>query len=548
MIDLVKAREPVRRALVTRREELTPGNRLLSRVVLLFSLGAALSRGRSLLPRTPQDQTLITAGAGAYGAVTALLTEGAITLLSRPLGRHRLAAAGLLGALGGAGFLADRKGLARGSVTAAAATGAQVLGAGALGGELAVGAWSLVPRRQRHEITNRAVTAAISAGSAAAALRSKLSEPSDLIKATIIYDRLPTVSGGEGSLLPLENIDREGRKFLGCATSAERIAEVMGEEDVTSPIRVFAGLASAETPEERARLAVAELERLGGLERRRVVVYSPAGTGLVNPVAPETEEFMMRGDVASLVVQYSQKRSLRARKDLELAGQSLRLTLEELGKAIGRRNGGKPELMVYGESLGAWAVAQAIAEGGSASIRGLGIDRGVILGVPYPARLKLRRVQEAGDPLPEGVAILTNLDEVVTLPREEQEKIRYLVYTHPEDPVGNFEGTSMAWRRPTFLQKGKRHKRIPGGMRWYPVITFLQLLFDLKNGTGSVGTFSAYGHDYRLEIPALFRIACGHADVTDRQLRAIEDQTQRSADEQASREDRARVGVRGARA
>jgi hypothetical protein len=216
-------------------------------------------------------------------------------------------------------------------VTAAATTGVQVLGAGALGGELGVGAWGLVPSRQRHEITNRAVTAAISAGSAAVALRSNLSEPSDLIKATIIYDRLATVSGSDGSLLPLESIDREGRKFLGCATSPERIAEVMGEEDVKSPIRVFAGIGSAETPEERARLAVAELERLGGLERRRVVVYSPAGTGLVNPVPPETEEYMMRGDVASLVVQYSQKRSVRARKDLQLASESFRLTLEELG-------------------------------------------------------------------------------------------------------------------------------------------------------------------------------------------------------------------------
>jgi uncharacterized membrane protein len=540
----VNAREPVRRVLATSREELTPGNRLLARVVLLFSLGAALSRGRSLLPRTNQDQALITAGAGAYGALTGLLTEGAVTLLARPLGRRRLAAAGLLGAVGGLGFLADRKGLARGNVSSAAAAGAQVLGTGALGGELAVGAWGLVPRRQRNEITNRAVTAAISAGSAAAALRSKLSEPSDLVKATIIYDRLETVSGGEGSLLPLENIDREGRKFLGCAASPELIAEVMGEDDVKSPIRVFAGLGSADTPEDRARLAVEELERLGGLERKRVIVYSPAGTGLVNPVAPEVEEFMMRGDVASLVVQYSQKRSMRARKDLELAGQSFRLTLEELGKAIGRRNGGKPELVVYGESLGAWAVAQAIAAGGSESIRGLGIDRGAILGLPYPARVKLRKVQESGDPLPDGIAILSNLDEVVTLPREEQEKIRYLVYTHPEDPVGNFEGVSMAWRRPAFLQKGKRHKRIPGGMRWYPVITFLQLLFDLKNGTGSVGTFSAYGHDYRLELPALLRIAWGHGDVTDRQLRAIEDQTQRSADEQTAREDRARVGMR----
>ncbi len=529
-----------------RGEELTPARRALTRVLLLASLGMGLSRGRSLLPRTAQDQKLVSAGAGAVGAAAALLAEGAIALLSRPLGRRRLVAASALGAAGGAAYLLERQGRVRGEAASAAATGAQVLGAAALGGELGVGLWGRVPRRQRNEITNRAVTAAIAAGSAAGALRSKLGEPSDLIKATILYDRLPTVSGGEGSLLPLEHVDREGRKFLGCAPSAERIAEVMGE-DAQDPIRVFAGVGSAETPEERARLAVAELERLGGFERSRVVVYCPAGTGLVNPVAPEAEEYLCRGDVASIAVQYSQKRSLRARKDLEVAQETFGLVLQELGGAISGGNGRRPEIVVYGESLGAWVIAEAIAAGGADSIRGLGIDRGAIIGVPYPARVKLRRVRDAGRPLPEGVAIHSSLDELVLLPREDKERIRYLVYTHPEDPVGNFEGTSMAWRRPSWLVKGERHARIPGGMRWYPGITYLQLLFDLKNGTGSTGVFSAYGHDYRLELPALLRIAWGHLDVTDRQLRAIEDATAASADEQAAREDRARVGVRTAR-
>jgi len=527
-------------------EQLTPARRALTRVLLLASLAMGLSRGRSLLPRTPQDQQLITAGSGAMGAVAALIAEGAVALLSRALGRRRLVAAAVLGAAGGAAHMAERRGLARGEAAAAAATGAQVLGAAALGGELGVGAWGRIPRRQRNELTNRATTAAIAAASAAGALRSKLAEPSDLIKATILYDRLPTVSGGEGSLLPLQHIDREGRKFLGCAPSAERIAEVIGE-DAQDPIRVFAGIGSAETPQERAALAVAELERLGGLERSRIVVYCPAGTGLVNPVAPEAEEYLSRGDVASIVVQYSQKRSLRARKDLEVAQETFGLVLEELGKAIGGGNGKRPEIVVYGESLGAWVIAEAIAAGGAASIRGLGIDRGAIIGVPFPARLKLRRVRDAGEPLPEGVAIHSSLDELVMLTPEEKERIRYLVYTHPEDPVGNFEGTSMAWRQPGWLRKGSRHPRIPGGMRWYPGITYLQLLFDLKNGTGSTGVFSAYGHDYRLELPALLRIAWGHPDVSDRQLRGIEDATAASAEEQAQREDRARVGVRTAR-
>ena len=464
--------------------DLSPARRAFARVLLLATVSMGLSRGPSLLPRTPQDQALVTAGAGALGAVAALVSEGLVTLLARVLGGRRLVAHGGRrrrwgrGGRGPEGTDPEQPGRRGRERRAGAGRRRPRRRAG-------VGGWGLVPRRQRHEISNRALTAAIAAGSAAGALRSKLAEPSDLVKATILYDRLPSVSGGEGSLLPIEDVDREGRKFVGCATSPERIAAVMGENDVQSPIRVFAGLGSADTPEERARLAIAELVRLGGLDKKRIVVFSPAGTGLVNPVAPEAEEFMSRGDVGSVCVQYSQKRSVRARKDLALAQETFRLVLEELDRAVGGRNGNRPEIVVYGESLGAWVIAEAIAEGGAGSIRGLGIDRGAILGVPFPVRSKLRRVLEAGEPLPDGVAIHSNLDEVVTLPKAAQEAIRYLVYTHPEDPVGNFEGVSMAWRRPRFLRAGHRHKRVPKRMRWYPVITFLQLLFDLKNGTGA---------------------------------------------------------------
>jgi uncharacterized membrane protein len=318
--------------------------------------------------------------------------------------------------------------------------------------------------------------------------------------------------------------------------------------DALDPIRVFAGLDHAETPQERAALAVAELLRLGALERSRIVFYCPTGAGLVDPVAVETEELMCLGDVASVAVQYANKRSVRAMKALPVARETWRSFLEQLGAALAMSNGTRPELVVYGESLGAWVIAEAIAERGAGAIHGLGIDRGALIGVPYPARVKLRAVRDAGDPLPEGVAIHSSLDELVTLSDEEQARIRYLVFTHPEDPVGLYSGRNLIWQRPEWLERGKgRSKRIPGAMRWWPGVTWLQLLFDLKNGTGSLETFSAYAHDYRLELPALLRIAWGHGDVSDEQLQAIEHETVRLAARQAEREERAKVGLRSRR-
>ena len=73
-----------------------------------------------------------------------------------------------------------------------------------------------------------------------------------------------------------------------------------------------------------------------------------------------------------------------------------------------------------------------------------------------------------------------------------------------------------------------------------PGITWLQLLFDVKSASGSGPQFAAYAHDYRPELPAIIRVAFGHLDVSDEQLRRIEEQTVRSWDEQAAREAAAR--------
>jgi hypothetical protein len=77
-------------------------------------------------------------------------------------------------------------------------------------------------------------------------------------------------------------------------------------------------------------------------------------------------------------------------------------------------------------------------------------------------------------------------------------------------------------------------------MRWLPGITYLQVMFDIKNGTTYTPRFEAYAHDYRAELPTLLRVAFGHVDVSDDQLHAIESVTARSYAEQAEREQKAR--------
>ena len=62
---------------------------------------------------------------------------------------------------------------------------------------------------------------------------------------------------------------------------------------------------TADTPEARAKLALAELKRVGGFSRKALVVITPTGTGWVDPAGIDGLEFLYRGDVASVAVQYS---------------------------------------------------------------------------------------------------------------------------------------------------------------------------------------------------------------------------------------------------
>ena len=515
----------------------------LERALVVGTGAALLSRTPSLVPRTAQDQALISAGAGLMGAASGLLAEGALAALGRGLPGGRKGAAVVLGGLA-AGALAWASARRRSRAAAAADTAGRVLLAAGPAGEVALSAYGRLPSQQRRDLAGKVWTTALAAATAIAALRQKLAEPRDLVKASIRYDFLPSVSGGEASLLPLARIDREGRQFLGNAVPAARIETLMGG-DAIDPIRVFAGLESAETPAERARLVVAELERLGGLERRRILFLCPTGSGKVNLVAAAAEELMSRGDVASVAVQYSHLRSVRARKHVKVARETWRLLLEELDRRLDELPPERrPEVAVYGESLGAQVVAEALFEGGAQLLTALQIGRGALLGVPFAGTKKLLAIRRRGEPEPEGLGVFSDLEELIGLRREEQERLRYILFTHAEDPVANFSGSRLLWERPRWLEPEGRHPRLPSGMRWLPGITFLHVLFDVKNGTSFTPQFEAYAHDYRLELPTLLRIAFGHADVSDEQLAAIERETAQAAVAQAEREARARSGPR----
>jgi uncharacterized membrane protein len=202
-------------------------------------------------------------------------------------------------------------------------------------------------------------------------------------------------------------------------------------------------------------------------------------------------------------VQYENQRSYRSLKSVPTGIRTYRLLLD----AIAERQGGA-EVVLYGESLGAWIGAGALA-----GVDGVKPARVLLVGPPHFAKRVVRELERE-------------------LPGD-----RLTVVVHPEDPVANYSGPTLLWRRPPWLPAGRpADPRIPHGLRWLPGITFLQVLFDVKNGTMFPVELGATGHDYRRELPALVASAFGHEDVTPHLIRTIEERVQASAHAQAERE------------
>ena len=108
-------------------------------------------------------------------------------------------------------------------------------------------------------------------------------------------------SGSPESLVAWEDLGRQGRKFTAGGPTTAQLNEFSGGGAV-EPIRSYVGLRTADTAEERADVAVAELERAGGFERDVIVVATTTGTGWLDPNGVDAVEYVHNGDTAIVPV------------------------------------------------------------------------------------------------------------------------------------------------------------------------------------------------------------------------------------------------------
>lgn len=310
----------------------------------------------------------------------------------------------------------------------------------------------------------------------------------------------PMRTGSPDSLIPWEDLGRRGRGFVAEATPVARIAEAAGGA-VMEPIRVYAGLTSAATPEARAELALRELIRVGGFERSVVIVATPTGTGWMDPAAMVPLEILHRGDVATVAVQYSYLSSwisLLVEPGYGVAGA--RATFDAVyGYWRTLPVETRPRLYLYGLSLGAESSDQSF---NLLDIVSDPFDGALWVGPPYstPMWRQVTAARNEGSPqiapeIGDGSVVRFATQYVSPdIPGAEWDAMRIVYLQYASDPIVRFEMDS--WRWPPDWMSEPRAPDVSPEMRWYPLITFFQLIFD---NMIALAVPMGYGHLYAPE-------------------------------------------------
>jgi uncharacterized membrane protein len=311
-------------------------------------------------------------------------------------------------------------------------------------------------------------------------------------------DQLKT--GSDTSLMTWQSLGRRGREFVATGPTAQQISSFTGKAAL-EPIRVYAGLNSADTPAARAKLALEELKRTGGFERHALLVVVPTGTGWIDPEALDTVEYLHNGDIASVSVQYSYLSSwIALLTEPDYGVETARALFEEIyGYWTTLPKETRPKLYLHGLSLG------ALNSQKSSDLFDVLADpfQGALWSGPPFASPTWRmatngRVPGTPEWLPKfrdsSVIRFADQYQTATMPNVAWGPMRIVYLQYASDPITFFQ-TSSVYRRPEWMNQ-PRGRDVSSSFRWFPLVTFLQLTLDVAAATTAP---MGYGHVYAPE-------------------------------------------------
>ena len=305
------------------------------------------------------------------------------------------------------------------------------------------------------------------------------------------------VPGGPGSLIDWGAMGQPGREFVTSGPDAQAIAAFTGRPAL-DPIRVYVGRADGDTAHERARLALAELQRLGAFDREVLVVASPTGTGWLDPGSHDPLEYMHDGNIATVAAQYSYLQSplaliLETTTGLDTATALLEV-VHDYWKTLPPDD--RPRFYVHGLSLGAWSSMYAT---NLFRLVNDPIDGALWAGPPFPSNF-WNYVQNARDPdspwvLPRiGDGSLVRYASHVADASDaaaDWGDMRIVFLQYSSDPIVFYDPYSL-WRAPPWMNEPPAEDA-SSHMSFMPIVTQFQLALDMAL---SFGAPPGHGHAY----------------------------------------------------
>ncbi|MGA5537302.1 alpha/beta hydrolase [Mycolicibacterium nivoides] len=311
----------------------------------------------------------------------------------------------------------------------------------------------------------------------------------------------PERSGSPASFAAWDSLGFQGRNFVASGPRPAELEKLNGAP-AREPIRVYAGLHTADSDDQRVAVLLSELERTHAFDRKLLVIVPTTGTGWVNPVAARALELMYNGDTAMVGMQYSYLPSwISFMGDREKSMKTGRLMIDAIQARWAQLPPDhRPQLVLYGESLGSMGGQGAFSW--LPDISRMGFSSVLWVGPPNASPLwrGLTARRDPGTPqarpsYDNGRTVrfseAANAAEIAEDTATPWEGTRVLFLQHPSDPI-IWWSTDLLFSEPDWLVEPPGTDRT-ASMRWYPIITFWQVAADITNASSVP---AGHGHNY----------------------------------------------------
>ena len=312
-------------------------------------------------------------------------------------------------------------------------------------------------------------------------------------------------SGSRPSFSAWDTLGMEGRNFVARGPNSTQISNLTGKPAL-QPIRVYVGLDGADTAAGRAKIAVQELQRTDAFSRKILVVAGTTGTGWLEPQSMDTIEYEWGGDSAIAAIQYSYLPSwISTLVDAEKAKEAGKALFDAVyAEWVKLPETERPKLIAYGLSLGSFSVQGAFPDAADLTSRTQGA---VLVGSPNFSQPwgQISADREPGSPQWQPVyqggaqVRFAGVPTDLAKPAGAWGGPRVAFFQHANDPVV-WWSPQLLIEEPDWLAEPPGPGRTPT-MRFYPVLTFLQVTVDQFTG---VDVPQGQGHNYGTAMPSAF--------------------------------------------